>query len=96
MADTEEPGSPDVTQGDDQPVVFESLLALEFPPPEFEKLQDEYYRLWSQMVIDPAKLTNVDNHVDRMAQHQLGTIRSLLSRRFLGIRSRSFIAWKPA
>ena len=70
MADAEEPDSPSPTHGDDLPSVFESLLALEFPPPEFPKLQDEYYHLWSQMVINAAKLIEVDNYVDRMTRYQ--------------------------
>jgi lysozyme family protein len=70
MPNAEEPGHPDPAESSDEPLLFESLLALEFPAPEFQKLQDEYYGLWSQMIISPSKLAEIDSYLDQIARHQ--------------------------
>jgi lysozyme family protein len=70
MANNKEPNSGDPSQSDEPAFVLDSLRALEFPPPEFDKLKNEYYRLWAQMIINPNKVTEIDHYVDRIAQHQ--------------------------
>jgi lysozyme family protein len=69
MPDNKESSSFDSNQSEESAFVLDSLLALEFPPPDFGKLKDEYYRLWAQMIINPTKLTQIDNYVDRIVKH---------------------------
>jgi hypothetical protein len=65
MTDSQQPSTPDQDQNEPQ-TIFESLLPLELPAPDFHQLQDEYYRLWSQIVITSAKLNEIDGYVNRI------------------------------
>jgi lysozyme family protein len=70
MTEMEDRQFPDPVADQNESAVFESLLAEELPAPDFQKLQDEYYRQWAQMNIDPAKLTEIDSDLEQIVRHQ--------------------------